>query len=368
MLKDVFNRVEGQLSQELPFVIYRKPNAQEVHAILQKDAELHHVRDFSEKGFVFAPFNVESPTILLPLHEQLKADFVKEKLPKGLSVNEQKEAGEEKAHHVQIVRQGILEIGKGTFDKVVLSRKQEVACANSPLAIFQRLLNTYDRAFCYLWYHPKVGMWLGATPEILLRTSNNSLTTMSLAGTKAFIEGEQPVWGQKELEEQRMVTEYINKALQDKVTGIRQSEVESSKAGNLWHLRTKITAVFQNNLSSIIRALHPTPAVCGMPLLPAKNFIGEFEQYDREYYTGFLGELNFKQEVSRVRSQRNQENKSYKTIKTATELFVNLRCMKFTDAKATVFVGGGITKDSDPLKEWQETVAKSNTILQVITD
>ena len=248
----------------------------------------------------------------------------------------------------------------------VLSRKMEVDCPSAPLEVFQRLLATYDTAFCYLWYHPKVGMWLGATPEILLRTSNNSLTTMSLAGTKPFVEGVRPAWGKKELEEQRLVTDYILRALEDKVSNIRESEVESSQAGNLWHLRTRITAVYKNNLRAIIEALHPTPAVCGMPLQPAQRFIAENEQYDREYYTGFLGELNLRQEISRAKSERNQENKSYKVIKTATELFVNLRCMKLTDSKATVFIGGGITRDSDPEKEWQETVAKSNTILRAI--
>ncbi|MBD0777701.1 chorismate-binding protein [Maribacter sp. ANRC-HE7] len=366
MFPEVLKRVGEQLSNALPFVVYRKPNRKEIHAILQKDDVVHHTSDFSEKGFVFAPFAKQSPVILLPYDEQLTAPIPSDNpfVMGGLDTLES--VAQDKEYHLLLVARGIQEIHKGGLDKVVLSRKMEVDCPSAPLEVFQRLLATYDTAFCYLWYHPKVGMWLGATPEILLRTSNNSLTTMSLAGTKPFVEGVRPTWGKKELEEQRLVTDYILRALQDKVSNIRESEVESSQAGNLWHLRTRITAVYKDNLRAIIEALHPTPAVCGMPLQPAQRFIAENEQYDREYYTGFLGELNLRQEISRAKSERNQENKSYKVIKTATELFVNLRCMKLTDSKATVFIGGGITRDSDPEKEWQETVAKSNTILRVI--
>lgn len=334
---------------------------------MQKDDKVHHTSDFSEKGFVFAPFTKQAPAVLLPLDEWLTAHVIKDGRPVMATVgNVFESVAQDKEHHLQIVGEGIQRIYEGMLDKVVLSRKMEVDCPNAPLEIFQRLLASYGTAFCYLWYHPKVGMWLGATPEILLRTSNNGLTTMSLAGTKPYVGGEYPVWGKKELQEQRMVTDYIIRTLEDKVSNIRESEVESLRAGNLWHLRTKITAVLKNNLRDIIEALHPTPAVCGMPLQPAQEFIGDNEQYDREYYTGFLGELNLRQEVSRTKSERNQENRSYKVIKTATELFVNLRCMKLTDTKAVVFVGGGITRDSDPEKEWQETVAKSSTILQMI--
>jgi isochorismate synthase len=50
----------------------------------------------------------------------------------------------------------------------------------------------------------------------------------------------------------------------------------------------------KSTLKTLIRALHPTPAVCGLPRGYAKKFILENEQYDRSFYTGFLGELNIK--------------------------------------------------------------------------
>ncbi len=82
--------------------------------------------------------------------------------------------------------------------------------------------------------------------------------------------------------------------------------------------------------STLIKKLHPTPAVCGLPLESSKEFILKNENYKRTYYTGFLGELNL-----------TKENKN------TSELFVNLRCMEIKNSSAFIFVGGGITKESN---------------------
>ena len=107
----------------------------------------------------------------------------------------------------------------------------------------------------------------------------------------------------------------------------------------------------KNTLKKVIAALHPTPAVCGLPKQSAKNFIRENEGYNREYYSGFLGELNL----------------DLVTFKTAqTDLFVNLRCVKILKDKAQLFIGCGITKDSNPEAEYIETINKSMTMKKII--
>ena len=95
---------------------------------------------------------------------------------------------------------------------------------------------------------------------------------------------------------------------------------------------------------------HPTPAVCGLPAKKAKNFILENENYNREFYSGFLGEINI------PKSTKNKKS----------HLFVNLRCMSLENNIARIYVGGGITKDSIPEKEWEETVSKSFTMKSVL--
>ena len=116
----------------------------------------------------------------------------------------------------------------------------------------------------------------------------------------------------------------------------------------------------------MLESLHPTPAVCGFPREKAREFILENEYSDREFYSGFLGEINLKQEVKRSSNRRNQENQAYASILNQSQIFVNLRCMKLVEGEAEIFIGGGITADSNPTAEWEETVNKSYTIKSVL--
>jgi isochorismate synthase len=120
------------------------------------------------------------------------------------------------------------------------------------------------------------------------------------------------------------------------------------------------------NLPEIIKELHPTSAVCGLPKPEAMSFILEHEHYNREYYSGFLGELNVKSAIHRRRKSLNQEQLAIKSIKTISDLHVNLRCMKVSESYVEIYVGGGITADSQPEAEYLETVAKSQTLLNVL--
>ncbi len=273
-----------------------------------------------------------------------------------------------RAAHIALVNKAKSAIDGGLIDKLVLSRSLKLSNSTPPLRLFLTLIERYASAFCYLWYHPKIGMWLGATPEILLQLQNDRFTTMSLAGTQIAVGREKPEWGRKELEEQAMVTEYIKNVLVDKVTDLKIFGLESVLAGNLWHLRTKITGHLNKDLKELIQAMHPTPAVCGLPMEEAKKFILQNEAYDRTYYTGYLGELNMLQEKNRAPKGKNIENRAYRSLKPMTALYVNLRCMQLTLNEAIIYVGGGITKDSNPEMEWEETVNKSLTMLKVLSE
>jgi len=367
MFSKLIEKAEVQFKALKPFVLYRKPLETTVTALFQQDDHLNYVADFTEQGFVFAPFDSSDKIVLLQIDEKIVAECEREEIhgtayEMGTEIDHsQKEA------HIRLVQKALEEIQNGTFKKVVISRKLAVVTQKSAFALFKELLANYSAAFCYLWYHPKVGLWLGATPEILLRTENKQLQTMSLAGTQKYVGIDNPIWEKKELEEQALVTHYIFEALKAEVDQLKISETSSVRAGNLFHLRTSVSGIMKKNtIQAIVNALHPTPAVCGLPKKATKEFILKNENYDRAYYTGFLGELNFKEQTLRSGNARNQENQVYKSIKKTTSLYVNLRCMELKGVNAFIYVGGGITQDSDPLKEWEETVAKSTTMLKVV--
>ncbi|MCK0159398.1 chorismate-binding protein [Allomuricauda sp. F6463D] len=342
-LQEVYERVESCMQSGLPFVIYRKPNDNELFAVFQSTDELVVTIDFIERGFVFAPFDRTNEAVLIQPDEVWKAVF-NYKDSNTTNFDSTDESGKEA--HVNLVKKGIKEIERGNLKKVVLSRKIDLPFTKAPVKIFNTLLHKYPNAFGYLFHHPKIGMWCGATPETLVEINNRELSTMSLAATLPYIKSKEPKWGNKEIEEQQMVSQYIGDKLAPTMERLEIDEAESVRAGNLWHLRSEISGTMLQNIEikEVINALHPTPAVCGIPTEAAKQFIQQNETYQRTFYTGFLGELNLWEQG-------------------AASLFVNLRCMELQNGKASIFVGGGITKASNPESEWIETQNKSKTML-----
>ena len=371
-LEDYFEKVGSHWSQNLPFVIYHKPKSDELKAILQNDATVYSTSDFTESGFVLAPFDSNEKAILLPLKysEVCSVNIEKTENITNATKLPSNEDDRSKSFHMDLVQMGIQAIKKGELKKVVLSRVETVNGSDTNLIkIFKRMLASYPSALAYCFYHPKVGTWLGATPETLLRIEGNQFFTTALAGTQKY-EGDLKVeWHSKEKEEQHIVTNYITDQLKPLVNVLKTDSTETIKAGNLLHIKTNISGTFDYkniNLKNMLHALHPTPAVCGMPKAIAKNFILENEHYHRELYTGFLGELNFKEKKLRNTNPHNIENNQYSTIQTVSNLYVNLRCMQLKNYQALIYVGGGITKDSDPESEWIETVNKTQTIKSVL--
>ena len=354
----IFDKIKDSYKSNLPFVAYRKPQKDIVSGVFMKNDNLIYATNFSEAGFVFSPFKNEEKTILFPIEfsDVLHGKFQLEDecLVREVEVFEDTN---DKENHLKLVEKALNEIHSNSIKKVVVSREKKVEIDNfNLLKTFINLLKSYANAFVYVWYHPKVGLWFGATPETLLFTKGNTFKTMSLAGTQLYNSNEsiqRTIWKSKELEEQQLVTDFIENQLKDIGKELHVDKTETVRAGNLLHLKTKVTGVLKenSNLETLIRALHPTPAVCGLPRDLANDFIVNNENYKRTFYTGFLGELNL--------NSSNSETKN-------SQLFVNLRCMRIENQKATIYVGGGITKDSNAAKEWEETVSKALTMKQVL--
>ena len=231
-----------------------------------------------------------------------------------------------------------------------MSHQEEILVnEKSAVTYFERLITYYPSAFCYVFYHPKIGKWIAATPEILFQVDRTHLKTMSLAGTKPFVEGELPSWSTKEYEEQQIVTDTIISKLSPLTQNLIISEVKTIRAGNLWHLCTDISAeiISKEKIKEVLFSLHPTPAVCGYPTEISREFILKNENYDRTFYTGFCGVINTSDLEQVI-------------------MYVNLRCVQILNDKAFVYVGGGITRNSNPEQEWEELFNKAQTMFRIV--
>lgn len=271
------------------------------------------------------------------------------------------------AQYVCNVGEAVSAMQRGEFRKVVLSRTKRVQFTDAPnaVALFDKLCTAYPTAFISAVSIPEKGqIWISATPERLVSVDPNGIfRTASLAGTQSAFEPDgtpkrppEAMWSQKEIEEQALVSRYIIECF--KKIRLREYLEEGPKtliAGNLMHLSTCFTvdtqAVRYPQLGTVmLRLLHPTSAVCGMPRDAAFNFINQHEIHDRELYSGFLGPVNI-----------NANNEG-----PASNLFVHIRCMKLEGKLATLYAGAGLTEDSVPEREWQETEMKCQTLLKVV--
>ncbi|MDE6117559.1 MAG: chorismate-binding protein [Duncaniella sp.] len=239
--------------------------------------------------------------------------------------------------------------------KVVLSQHQAMLSRRQLLDVADDYFSCSDNTFRYLCYTPETGIWLGATPELLLATGDNpgEIVTMSLAGTKLMEDDAQ--WDEKNIEEHELVTVYIETALKELGMDVQVDDLCEMPFCNLKHLCNVITAKGDADVREILSTLSPTPAVAGLPRDVALTEIDTFETHSRRCYAGYVG----------VRL-----NGRYYA-------YVNLRCAFVAPVSLTgenpdvaylynLYSGGGIVSSSVCEEEWNEAMAKISLLASIV--
>lgn len=341
-----------------PFVSYRLPGEPLTVTIFGPGSfqKLDSFRSLLDQanGFVMAPFEENGPIWWLESENRVVGNFVDIRyLPKDTAPQMEFSfltvTPPSRDQYIRMVSDAIHHIERGEAGKIVLSRPIVHELKDSVMhsgGLFAILCEMYPSAFVYLAHMPGMGLWTGASPELLLRKDGPEIHTISLSGTRAASSGDVP-WGDKETNEHLWVSRFIAEQLEFLgCENMKVSPMNTVPAGRVEHLRTTFSATCsESRTASLIYALHPTPAVCGWPTMSAYNLIRRIENYDRSFYTGFMGPLFNRNDFS---------------------FFVNLRCMNLLKDQAVIYVGGGITIDSNPQDEWNETEMKSRTMLGAI--
>ena len=334
--QDTASRYRQALSEGLALALYRLPDARQVQCISGTTARKI---DKGEHAYVFAAFDPSQ-----------KPYFIKDLgIPSAsFTSNKKKVKSTAKKQFTTLVRNIIAAIDTGPFKKIVAARVLAIDRPGDfdPLSFFEKLCAAYPHVFVSLTSIPGVGLWIGASPEVLASQKGGSLTTYSLAGTKAL--EDKAMWSDKEIEEQVIVTDFIKKKLSKVTKGsIFTKGPYTHKAGMIKHLLTTLTiAADQNNLwQKVVKSLHPTPAVSGLPKMRSVDFLRTNEGFDRRFYAGYLGPVN--------------DNGK-------TDIFVNLRCIEITEKQILFYAGCGVTQGSDPDMEWQESERKINILKSLI--
>lgn len=312
-----------------------------------------------EAGFVFAPFRIttESPVILLRPGVYFDDFTSGSKIDIGgfEAFEKNDDVGmchsQSKVDYLKLIEKTVSEIREGALSKVIISRQVPVKRTDVSLGeTFLQLQHQTPNALTFLVNLPIAGTWMGATPEVLIKSNGEKFETVSLAGTQLRKPvAEEYYWSTKDIEEQAFVSRYmLDVFFNFDIHQYKTNGPETLESGEVAHLKTTFffpAEKISDCLGSFIADLHPTPAVCGLPKDLAAKFILKNEVFDRKYYTGYLGPWRLNQQVS---------------------LFVNLRSMEVSPSEFILYAGGGITSRSVPEKEWEETNQKAKTLLSVI--
>ena len=310
-------------------LIYRFPKQE----ITRKNGGFAKIKTFPKNGFVIQKFKGSDAYVFEEDDTQNSFTFLKNQAPL-FTKKDYLLVGEKLLHTLKTKE----------VKKTVLSRiHSQTFDTSKSLELFYLIEKEYPSAFVYCFSDPILGTWLGASPEILLKKEKDIFQTTALASTKNA--DDPSPWNEKEKKEQEFVRVFINENLQSLgIDEIEQTEVYESFAGPVKHLRSDFHFSSSNSVETILNCLHPTPAVSGFPQKSAIKLIDELEQHKREFYAGYIGEINDEQ----------------------TAIYVNLRCCQIIENQIQLYLGGGYTRESNPLLEWEETENKSRTILDII--
>lgn len=352
--------INSAFYQNLSFYAYRMPG----DSMMTFGSSEGYVEGLGTPGFVIGMFSPQLPLITIPYKGSKRVET-------KVSYYSQPQVSTPFESYSKEVEGIISDLKSGKGEKVVAARV-EIREEQTELADkFFELNERFPNAFVFCFSTPATGCWIGASPELLLKSENGYLETMSLAGTRRAA-GDDTAWDAKNLEEQRIVTDYISGILKNNGLNPQIKGQYTKSYGDIEHICNEIAAplpsdyTIPGDLSSLdtntpdnsyksdlnqglsfdlekfLRELYPTPALCGSPKDFAMQEIAKYESFDRGCYGGFCGPFRGIMDF---------------------HFNVVLRCASVSALRLCIYVGGGITKDSVISSEWTETQLKLRQFL-----
>ncbi len=296
---------------------------------------------------------VEGSDGLIPLLDAFVPQFQEVQSPRSLQYEP---TPEEYAHNiasaVEVLRQSQIE-------KVVLARsvKGSVSDPIEPGPLINRLRQREPS--CTLYSIPIGGAqrFIGASPELLLERKGNVAACNPLAGTISLPANVPPkdyeswlLGSAKNLHEHKLLVDEIVAILRtyfERVTSDEQPSIMTLRT--VAHLSSWVKASEARGVSpsaiTLLRALHPTAAVCGIPREAAHELLSRLENHDRGHYAGPVGWID---------SEGNGQ------------WWVGIRGVVLDGPNFEAWAGAGIVSESDPIAEREETKDKLSSVLTSI--
>ena len=245
----------------------------------------------------------------------------------------------------------------GDIFQVVLSQRFEAKLSKTPLEIYKKLRITNPSPFMYFFNFEDFQI-IGASPEILVRLRDNKITVRPIAGTRPRGKNlkqdnffsKDLLKDKKELSEHLMLLD-LGRNDAGKVSKIGTVKVTESfmieKYSPVMHIVSNVIGVYNSKFSKFKSLLAGFPAgtVSGAPKIRAMEIIDELETTKRKVYAGGIGYFS--------------ANGEFDTC-------IALRTAVAKNKKFYVQAGAGIVADSNPIKEYEETVNKAKALMNAL--
>ncbi len=252
------------------------------------------------------------------------------------------------------VAEGVAAIESGQLTKLVLARRLKISTdvAPDPFAVMAALGEEQPGCYLYGWKRGEA-TFVGASPELLAERADGWARSIPLAGTAPRGRNDgadvqiaaELLSSAKDQHEHRVMIDDITERLAPLVNGLTISQPTVEKFRYVQHLVSRITGPVRNGetVLDLAHAIHPTPAVGGVPHDVARSQIEDLEGFDRGWYAGAVGWM-----------EPNGDG----------QLAVAIRCALLQGREAILYAGNGIVRDSDPELELQETRWKFRALLR----
>ena len=316
MENELKDYIEDCLIKSLPFAIFRFPSEKEYHISGREGFRISingFNKKYSEAKVIPGSQECELPTVPDTTDKEDYLKAVKE----TVSFHRGKNGG------------------KTVLSRVIAGKTDVTRLTDAA----EKYFDDNPSSFCLMSFMAPDKVWLMATPELLLKTVNGKYHTVALAGTRPAQACDVP-WDVKNRDEQQMVADYIQNCFERLGMPVLQKQTETVRSGNIEHICTRFTvAEHENSFGEILDELSPTPAVCGFPMEAALEKIHRLETHERGLYAGYTA----------VRRPSGD-----------SEAYVNLRgaIIDVNTGRFAIYVGSGVTADSEPEDEFNETMLK----------
>lgn len=337
----------------LPFVCYMQPHTSSPIFMAQNNITypsepLSAGEIDSFRGFIISTFGLGKEKQFYGITSEYTAEQIVATQPATAVINYTDTGFDTPRHRYLGDVESIIAALDSDCEKAVYARRLTINSSSKISEIAQQYFSAHPSCFRYIYYTPFTGVWIGASPELLICThnANRTVETLALAGTRP-IEESGSRWSDKNVMEHDIVVKFLTDVLTQICGNATAGERQESPFGRIEHLATPVKAYGEAPLSQLLYELSPTPALCGYPVEKAYSLITSRETFSRHCYGGAIGECS----------------------DVGAHIYVNLRSAQIIPGNPCayhLFAGGGITRHSVPSDEWLETEHKMKSLSEIL--